>query len=69
MKFHVGQRVRPSAYGIDRCIFPKTRQQQSGVVVRVDRFDCPTIKWQGRKTNQSYFFGFIAPDRRRKCFT
>ncbi len=65
-KFRINQRVRPSAYGIERFIFPKTRHTQSGVVVKVDRFNCPTVRWEGRKILQEYHPDFIAPDRRRK---
>lgn len=65
-KFKVGQRVRPSDYGIARNIFPKTRHSQSGIVVKVDRFNCPTVLWNGRKTAHGYHPSFIAPDRRRK---
>lgn len=65
-KFRINQRVRPSAYGIERLVFPKTRHQQTGVVLKVDRFNCPTVLWEGRKTPYSYHPDFIAPDRRRK---
>lgn len=65
-KFRVNQRVRPSDYSIGRCIFSKTRQAQSGVVVKVDRFNCPTILWEGRKTPYSYHPDFISLDRRRR---
>lgn len=65
-KFKVGQRVRPSEYGIGRNLFPKTRHNQTGVVVKVDEWNSPTVRWEGRKGASSYFSGFIAPDRRRK---
>lgn len=42
-KFMVGQRVRPSVEGIEACIFPKTRHNQTGVVTKVDEFNCPTV--------------------------
>lgn len=64
-KFKVGQRVRPSAEGIEANLFPKTRHNQSGVVTKVDRWNCPTILWYGRKTACGYHARFIAPDRRR----
>lgn len=64
-KFKVGQRVRPSAEGIEAHIFPKTRHNQSGVVQKVDRFNCPTVLWERRKTASGYHPRFIAPDRRR----
>lgn len=65
-KFRPGQRVRPSKHGIESNIFPKTRHHQTGVVVSVDRWNCPTVRWEGRKGMSSYFSGFIAPDRRKK---
>lgn len=64
-KFRKGQRVRPSAEGIDAFLFPKTRHNQSGVVLKVDEFNSPTVLWDGRKTGKRYYAGFIAPDRRR----
>lgn len=70
-KFRVGQRVRPSKYGIERNIFcgtyrGKRRADASGVVLRVDEFNSPTVLWDGRKTASSYFPGFITVDRRRQ---
>jgi len=65
-KFKVGQRVRPSQYGKDRYIFPKTRHDQTGVVTKVDEFNSPTVVWEGRKTPSSYYPGFVEPDRRRR---
>jgi len=63
-KFKVGQRVRPSQYGKDRCIFAKTRHNQTGIVMKVDKFNSPTVLWEGRKRAASYYPGFIEPDRR-----
>lgn len=68
-KFKTGQRVRPSKYGIECFIFPKSRHGRTGVVVKVDRWNSPTVRWEGRKGASSYFSGFIAPDRRRKSKT
>jgi len=65
-KFKVGQRVRPSEYGIAALVFPKTRHNQTGRVIAVDRFNSPSVLWDGRKTSASYHPDFIAPDRRRK---
>lgn len=65
-KFKVGQRVRLSQYGKDRHIVPKTRMDQSGVITKVDEFNSPTVRWEGRKTASGYFAGFIEPDRRRR---
>lgn len=61
-KFKVGQRVRPSHEGR---IFPRTRFEQTGVVTRVDKFNSPTVLWEGRKTASGYYADFIEPDRRR----
>jgi hypothetical protein len=68
-RFRAGQRVRPSAHGIAANLFPKTRHQQSGVVVKVDRFGSPTVRWDRFKTPREYYAGFIAPDRRRRTHT
>lgn len=65
-EFKVGQRVRPSKYGIERFIFPKTRHQQTGVVVKVDEWGFPSILWEGRKHPHEYHPAFIARDYRRK---
>lgn len=64
--FRIGQRVRPSDYGIERNLFPRHKHNQSGVVTKVDSFGCPTVKWDSRKTASGYYYGFIAADRRRK---
>jgi hypothetical protein len=64
-KFRVGQRVRPSKHGQESCIFAKTRFNQTGVVTKVDEFNCPTVRWEGRKGASEYHQSFIAPDRRR----
>lgn len=63
-KFKVGQRVRPSAYGIKSLIFTKTRHHASGVVTAVDRFNSLTVLWEYRKTVSSYHPDFVEPDRR-----
>lgn len=68
-KFRVGQRVRPSKYGQDSCIFPKTRFDQSGVVLKVDQFNTPTVLWNGRKQARGYYPDFVEPDRRRHNLT
>lgn len=65
-KFHVGQRVRPSAYGIERLIFPGKKAKQSGKIVAVGPYNDPTVLWDGRTTKSGYHPDFIAPDRRRK---
>ena len=65
-KFRVGQRVRPSEEGIAARLFPKTRHEQSGIVTSVDRFNCPSVVWEGRKKPSEYHPAFISPDHRRK---
>lgn len=66
----VGQRVRPSKYGIERYIFPGAYRgfknaDQTGVVTKVDEFGCPTVKWSRKKKPLGYYYGFIDIDRRR----
>lgn len=63
-KFKVGQRVRPSDEAIAAFIFPKTRHSQTGVVMKVDRFNAPSVLWDGRKCTRTYHPDFISPDRR-----
>lgn len=68
-KFKVGQRVRPSDEGIRHNIFKGTyrgvdKSKASGVVIAVDQFNSPTVRWSYRKTGVRYYGGFIVPDRR-----
>jgi hypothetical protein len=68
-KFKVGQRVRPSQYALKRGMFRGTyrgadKSKASGVVTAVDQFNSPSVRWSYRKTSNSYFGGFIVPDRR-----
>ena len=65
-RFRPGQRVRPSKEGIAAFLFAKAKHQQSGVVIKVDRFNCPTVLWDGRKTASCYHPEFIARDQRRR---
>lgn len=65
-KFKTGQRVRPSDEGIAGLIFVKTKIAQTGVVTKVDKFNCPTVLWEGRKTPKRYHADFIEPDRRKR---
>ena len=65
-KFKVGMRVRPSVEGIEALIFPGTRYFQTGIVTKVDEFNCPTVLWQGRKVARSYHPRFISRDYRRR---
>lgn len=64
-KFKVGQRVRPSPEGIAANLFTKARHDQSGVVVKVDELNSPSVKWDWRKTATHYWPGFIEPDYRK----
>lgn len=64
-KFKVGQRVRPSADGIHASLF-RGRRDISGVVTKVDRFNCPTIHWNDRMGTSTYHADFIEPDLRRR---
>ena len=63
--FRVGQRVRPSGYGIKKLIYARTKHDQSGVVTKIDKFGDPTVLWSGRKTPLGYYQGFIEHDRRK----
>jgi len=68
-KFRVGMRVRPSRYALERGMFRGTyrgvkKSKASGVVVAVDEFNSPTVRWSYRRTGNRYFGGFITPDRR-----
>jgi hypothetical protein len=64
IKFVPGQRVRPSRNAIWANIFPRTRILQTGVVVRVDEFNCPSVLWEGRKTPKWYHPDYISLDGR-----
>ncbi len=71
-EFKIGQRVRPSPYGIELNIFcgtyrGKKRSEWSGMVVSVDEFNSPTVKWDAIKTPKSYAPWFIASDSRRRA--
>jgi hypothetical protein len=64
-KFRVGQRVRLSDAGKKALVCPKTRWEQGGLVLKVDRFNSPTVLWDSRKTTSTYHPDFIEPDRRK----
>jgi hypothetical protein len=66
-KFRKGQRVRPSEHGKLSHIFPKTRHDQSGIIVSVDEFGTPKVLWDGRKHPIGYHPVFIDFDRRRRA--
>lgn len=61
--FHTGQRVRPSAKGAAAGLFKPMRgiTYEGGTVLSVDRFNKPTILWDGRRTVSSYHPDFIEP--------
>ena len=61
--FRVGQKVRPSREGIAATLFKGKKALATGRVVKVDRFNCPTVLWEGRKTATSYHPDFIDPVR------
>lgn len=61
-KFHVGQRVRPSMAGVKAKVFPGRKAIRSGLIKKVDRFNSPTVLWDGRKTADGYHPDFIEPD-------
>lgn len=68
-KFRVGQRVKPSAEGINANLFWRYRNKLktfTGTVTKVDKFNCPTVLWDGRKTVTGYHADFIEPSRVRK---
>lgn len=65
-KFKVGQRVRVSAYGVEHNILPPHRRDTSGVVVKVDEFNSPSVRWDYRRTASGYHPYFIEPDHRRR---
>jgi hypothetical protein len=65
-RFRVGQKVRPSPYGVASTLFPGAKATRAGRVVKVDEFGDPTILWEGRKTASSYHQKFIAPVRDKR---
>lgn len=64
-KFRIGQRVRLSAHGREQRLLPRIRIDAGGFVTKVDESNRPTVRWDHRRTADSYFPGFIQPDRRR----
>lgn len=66
-KFRVGQIVRPSVEAIAANLFRRAHYQRRGIVKKVDRFNCPTVLWEGRKTASSYHPDFIRPARKREA--
>lgn len=65
-RFRVGQRVRLSPEARTRSLLPKCRRDATGIVTKVDEFNCPSVRWEHRKTASSYHPDFIEPDRRRR---
>lgn len=60
--FTVGQRVKPSQYGIERRIFNGDAASREGEVKRVDRFNAVIVRWDGRKSDGGYYHpDFIDP--------
>lgn len=66
-RFHVGQRVRPSPEGKAANIFIRKHLDASGVVTAVDEWNSPTVRWDHRKTADSYASHFIEPDLRPRA--
>lgn len=60
-KFHVGQRVQPSARGISATLFPGAKATRHGTVTKVGRFNEPTVLWDGRTSTSEYHPDFIVP--------
>lgn len=63
-KFKVGQRVRLSARGKEQFLLPMTKHDIGGTVIKVDEFNCPTVRWDHRRTASSYHPDFIERDYR-----
>ncbi len=59
--FKVGQRVKPSGDGKAAHLFNKKHKR--GTVIKVDRFNDPTVLWDHRKTASSYHPDFVEPVR------
>lgn len=65
-KFKIGQRVRLSEEGRNAHILPKSRLDAKGRVLKVDRFNSPTVLWEHRHTGSEYYEGFIQPVRKKR---
>jgi hypothetical protein len=61
--FKVGQRVKSSGEGNAATLF-RGHEKRRGTVKAVDKFNCPTVLWDGRKTTSSYHPDFIDPVRK-----
>lgn len=62
-KFRVGQRVKPSERGIAANLFSHRKAVRRGTVMAVDRFNSPTVLWDGRRSTSEYHPDFIEPVR------
>lgn len=62
-KFKVGQRVKPSKEGKGAFLFTKAYDNVRGTIIKVDRFNEPTVLWDHRKTPSSYHPDFVEPAR------
>lgn len=65
-QFERGQRVRPSAFGIERRIFRKEKVNQSGVVQKLSHSFFPVVLWDGRVSTSTYHPDFLEPDFRQE---
>ena len=62
--FRPGQRVRLSPKGRASSLIDPKHNDRGGVVTKVDEFNVPSVKWDGRKTASGYHPDFIQPDHR-----
>ena len=61
-KFEVGQRVQLSALGHEAGLASRRKDIANvGAVLSVDRFNSPTVLWDGRKSASKYHPDFIEP--------
>jgi hypothetical protein len=63
--FKVGDRVRLTEYA-RQCFIVTRRPDATGVVVKVDQFNSPTVLWDHRKTASGYHPDFIEPIPKRR---
>lgn len=61
-KFRVGDRVKPSQYGIVNNIYTVSGQNRRGTVTGVDKFNFPSVRWDGQKTTIKYHPSFVEHD-------
>jgi hypothetical protein len=59
-----GQRVRLSEEGRKARLRPKSKWAQRGTVLKVDKWNSPTVLWDGYKTASGYHPRFIVHVRK-----